>query len=154
MKTDIQGLLADIRRLKDPFNLSRSGLGDQLLDIAVLNIVLNCSAGLDPDGQPWLPLSKSYQLWKDNIAPGQPIGRLFDLMLDYGQLSGERTVGPAWAIARYGTDSLARIEAMKFQEGGLVTGTNQPPRPFYGFTHGAVQMADATLTHVFNSFIT
>ena len=49
---------------------------------------------------------------------------------------------------------MARIEATKFQEGGIVTGTNQPPRPFYGFTHGAVQMADALLTHVFQTFIT
>jgi hypothetical protein len=62
------------------------------------------------------------------------MGYLYGFMLDHSEVEGVREIEQNHMIHGYGITTKARIEAIKFTEGGVVTGTRQPPRPFFGFS--------------------
>lgn len=136
-------LVADLDRLENPFDLTADGLGAELAGIAAEEILANMDAETDPDGNPWPSLSAGYREWKDVVAPGAPMAVLRGVMKTIEQLRGEPVFTPGAGRQTYGTDDEAKEHAMKFQEGGLVTGTNQPQRPFYGFTQKAFDRMNA-----------
>ena len=136
-------IVAELRDAEHAFDLDRNGIGTAIMAHAVDGIMWNMIQELDPDGLPWDDLSPSYEAWKKTVAPGKPIGVLHGLMRTMDQLAGVQLVTTNFASMTYGTDPVARVEATKFQEGGIVTGTAQPPRPFYGLTREALDDIDA-----------
>src|SRR4051812_17486937 len=135
-------LLANLDRLTSPFDMT-DGLGHELTSIAAEEIHHNMDAECDDQGNPWPSLSAGYQAWKDVVAPGQPMAVLRGVMKTTEQLRGEQVITPNAVRQTYGIDDEAKEHALKFQEGGLVTGTNQPQRHFYGFTPKAIDRMNA-----------
>ena len=146
--------LKDIRDLAGIFEMDRDRLGERLCDVAAEEIMRNMIAECDPDGVRWADLSPSYQAWKDTITPGAPMGVLWGIMRTSAEVRGEREIDAGHAEMGYGETQQARTEAIKFQEGGKVTGTGQPPRPFYAFTRGAIVRATQVLDDVFRRLST
>ena len=131
-------------RMADPF--------PQPIEIQVIvatAIMINMDAECDPDGNPWPDLSNSYATWKATIAPGRPMGYLYGTMKTMDNLMGVAVVQGSQMTMTYGVDPVAIAHAIKFTEGGLVTGTNQPPRPFYGLTTYAEQQLNDHWSTVF-----
>lgn len=128
--------LADLAAFGRPFDMDQ--LGPALRDIAVDGMEASTQAQTTPDGAPWAPLSDDYRKWKQAVAPGMPIGILFGVMLARPELDGVLLTNHERAEHSYGITIAARVEAIKFTLGGIVTGTNQPERPFWGLTHQAV----------------
>lgn len=133
--------LADLQRAAAAFDINE--LAEPYRQAAVDGILAAAAAQTDPDGNPWAELSRSYKEWKDAVAPGKPIGVLWGLMLDRAQLEGALAHSRDRVEHTYGIDPEAVAEAIKFQLGGLVTGTNQPQRPFWGLTPSAIAAMDA-----------
>lgn len=127
----IQG---DIARHRVLFNLVRDGLGKSLCSTATDGIQACIDGHHEPDGTPWLDLSPDYEEWKSFHYPGQPIGKLHDLMSDPAEVAGDVIVFDDEALVTYGITQQARDEAEWFQKGH---GT-QPPRPFWGFTEASL----------------
>lgn len=117
----------------DMFDLTKHDLANKGFDNAVDGIYYCIVYGHDPDGIPFPALSQYYETWKQAVVGDEPIGILFGLMTSRAELCGVRIIRPDHAIQIYGATLAGQIEATKFQEGGAVTGTNQPARPFYGF---------------------
>ena len=153
MRATLSSLLDDITRMMNPFDLTKKGLAQEIATAAADGIIVHMTMGCEPDGTPWEPLSPGYQAWKDKEAPGQPIGRLYDHMMTYTQVYGTLQISTDQITQTYGVDDDAFLEALKFQRGGAVTGTTQPPRPFYGFTQIAVDRIDFILTRTFDAAI-
>ena len=145
----LPAILDDFRAIARTFDLDRHDLADRMMDIATFEILAHMDAEVDPDGVAWAPLSQKYIEYKAEIAPQAPMAVLFGVMKTWDQVAGERHVETARATMTYGTDDAARIEAVKFTEGGAVTGTDQPQRPFFGLTNGAVGRIDAMLERHF-----
>jgi hypothetical protein len=153
MKTTMIGLQYELQLMENPFDFTRGGLGQAIIDAGIIGIIDNTWDELEPDGTPWAPLSQGYAAWKNSVRPGQRIGRLWDVMLAIPEIMGVQTILPARMVHQFGVTDQAKLEALKFQEGGLVTGTNQPPRPFFGITIAACYMDDTLLENRFYSFI-
>lgn len=125
-----------------------------MMDLTAEHILDACAAQVDDDGIPWAPLSPTYRAWKDIIAPGAPIGVLYDHMLQPVQVEGERdfAAGPGSASMTYGVDDTARAEAYKFQEGINDRGLPQPERRFYALSTHAIAALDAHNDSFFFNF--
>ncbi len=152
MRVTIAELIHELNLLENPFNLT-GGLGETLLDQTAMDIADNCRSQVDAEGMPWASLSAWSTERKDKVAPGMPIGKQSGLMLAAEQLRGERTITAKAASMKYGRDDKARVEATKFQEGGEVTGTNQPKRSFYGISPTQADRADALLETTFDNVL-
>lgn len=114
--------------------------------IAAAGMARNMDAECDPDGIPWEKLSPYYADWKASVRPGAPMGVFDGIMKDWANLVGTATASGDRMTMTYGTgDPVAMMHAIKFTNGGIVTGTSQPPRPFYGLT----VEAEAEATHLF-----
>ncbi len=150
---DHQAALDDLDRLKQVLDLQQGNLGIDL-NHDVADAILACMAAeSDTDGQPWPPLGHTYEEWKAIVAPGQPIGVLFGTMRQVDQLRGETHIAPDSLTMTYGTDAVARLHALRFQEGQAVTGwPNHQPRPFYYLGTAAVAAADRHIDAHFNRF--
>lgn len=140
---DPTDILADLTRLEKPFNFTRDQLGPRTCQVAARAILDNMEAEADPDGWPWPALGPSYEAWKNAVAPGNPIGVLWGHMRDTTQLEGEQRITIKRVEQEYGIDEKAKQEAAEFQEGGLLTGTMQPQRPFYAVGHHCADELDA-----------
>ena len=143
-------ILDELKSLASLFDLG-GGLGEDLLDIATWEILASMDSETDPDGIPWPALSPGYEEWKSEVAPQAPMAVLHGVMKTFVEVAGERHQDPDHASMTYGVTPEARIEAVKFQEGGIVTGTRQPPRPFYALTTAAVIRVDARLGNLFDT---
>jgi hypothetical protein len=146
-------IFAELDMIEHMFDLDQHDLGRHMLDNAAFEITVNMANETDSDGFPWAPLSSWYEEWKKNVAPGAPIGYLYGLMTNWEQIAGERLIYQYTASMTYGIDVIAKIEAVKFQEGGIVTGTNQPARPFYGLTLAACLRANDRFDVIFTNFV-
>lgn len=150
----VPDLLSEARELSRMFDLARYNTGLRALDLAAQG-VLDCFQNeADPDGVPWPPLDPSYEGWKTATVGSKPIGYLFGVMSDMAQIQGISVITADQATMTYGITEEAKIEATKFQEGGAVTGTNQPPRPFYGFSFVGVYMVNTMFDDHFTQFMT
>lgn len=132
--TGLTAILAKLGEIGHALDLDRDDLGPELMDIAAEEVAAAMDRQEDPDGSPWAPLAPRTAA----AHHGQPIGERTGLMKSPDQLAGERHVSAESAEMTYGITPAAKVEAIKFTFGGLVTGTNQPPRPFYGLTRQAV----------------
>lgn len=145
--------IAEMERLLD---LDHLGLGHGLMNATAAAIKQLSMREEGPDGNAWAPLHPDYLDWKRAQGELMAIGRLHGLMLDDEQLKGERAIGKDRATMTYGTTPEARAEATQFQEGGAVTGTGQPPRPFYALGREAIEetneVADAMFEQNFDYF--
>lgn len=148
----INTLVDEARSLSRMFDLTKHNLGVVALQIAAQGVEGCFALECDPSGIKWAALSPGYEAWKQTTVGSQPIGRLYGVMSDPAQIMGVTVVYPQRAGMTYGISDEARIEAVKFQEGGVVTGTSQPRREFYGFTTIAVAQADAHFDAHFYSF--
>lgn len=144
--------LADIDRMEHGLDLDRDLFASTLMDASVDGILWNCGQEKDPEGVYWPRLSAGYKAWKDQFHPGHPTGVLFGIMITVEQLSGVRVITADQASMTYGISPQAIVEAVKFTEGGAVTGTNQPPRPFYGFTAEAIADIETIADRRFQTF--
>jgi hypothetical protein len=144
-------ILNDFGKMASCFDLVRGNLWHDVCDLVAGCIHVQMDMELDPDGVPWADLSPTYAQWKQGVAPGRPIGELFGVMKTMTQLTGEVIVTRNQITQKYGVDDVAKTEAWKFTEGGLATGTNQPPRPFYEFNTAAIAALDGWFDHVFQT---
>jgi hypothetical protein len=144
-------IAVDFDIIRAMFDLDKGQLGRSLMAIATEEILVNMDMECDPDEMPWAPLSTEYHAWKRTIAPNAPMGVLYGIMKTYDQISGTQTIQADTAMMEYGLDIIAQTEAMKFTYGGFVTGTRQPPRPFYGLTFMAETRISAELDSRFNN---
>jgi hypothetical protein len=128
--------LEDLTRLAEPFDFT-DGLGETLRTIAAEEISANMEQQCDSDGETWAPLSDYYRAWKDVHAPGLPMAILTGTMWTAEQLMGTVGIDQLKMRHAYGTDPIAISHAIDFQEGDPTT--NQPPRPFWGFTARAFE---------------
>lgn len=135
--SDPMPIYADIDHMIGLFDFTTGGLGDKATALVSQSILDSMDAEVDCDGIPWAALSYGYEQWKTSVAPGQPIGVLWGSMKTLDQLEGEQIIQPKHIVHTYGKDAMVRTEAMKFQLGGLVTGTRQPQRHFFGFNWAA-----------------
>lgn len=136
--------VADCDELAHALDLDRGGFADDLMREATDGILWNMIQELDPDGVPWAPLDPTYAAEKAIARPGKPMAVYDTIMRTVAQLEGRHAVGPDLATQSYGTgDPVALYHAVCFTEGGVITGTSQPPRPFYAFTTGAIAAMDA-----------
>ncbi len=110
--------------------------------ILATNVQMTMMMESDPDGNPWPKLSDSYQEWKDRVAPGELMGYLYGAMKEESNIRGVPVTSGNQMTIAYGPDPVAIQHAIKFTEGGIVTGTNQPPRPFWALS----QQAEAEIT--------
>jgi hypothetical protein len=124
---------------------------NRVMDMVAQHVKNNCIAETDCDGFAWPKLSTGYETWKNRFFPGQLMGILWHHMLAMDQLEGTRILAKDRSTMTYGLDPIAKEEAEKFQEGGAVTGTNQPPRGFYGLTYQAISALDQIFDHIFMS---
>jgi hypothetical protein len=148
----------DGRRIRDALARHQTFLdftdglcGDSLLAIFADGVEETIKAQEAPDGTPWDPLSPAYDAWKRRHFPGQPMGRLYDVMADPVQVAGFGSVAPDRATAQYGVSQLARDEASWFQEGD--PNQNRPPRRFWGFTGKSKGDAKAFLESRFKRIV-
>jgi len=146
----LDAILAELDRIPRWIDLEK-GMGLQLLDVATFEILESMDSETDPDGIPWAPLSDSYLTWKAEIAPQAAMGVLYGIMKTWDQVAGIRDIWPDLAEMTYGITVEARVEAVKFSEGGIVTGTAQPPRPFYALTTATIIRADAIVGNAFDA---
>lgn len=133
-------------------NLERDGLGHELMDMASASIIMQCAFEADPDGVPWPALDPRYAAEKKALVGTMPMGVLHGLMLSFDQVDGVRDVHEHDAEQYYGTDPVAIAEAVKFTMGGAVTGTAQPPRPFYAFNAISFATMDPIVDRHFASY--
>lgn len=138
-------IVDELERLKTTFDLDRDNLATTVLDVCTIEIMASMDSETDPDGIPWASLSPYYLEWKAEVAPQAPMAVLHGIMKTWEQVAGARFVRADYAEMTYGVDPVAKIEAIKFTEGGIVTGTSQPPRPFYAITTAALIRVDAIL---------
>jgi hypothetical protein len=143
----------DMAKMLTTFDLDRNNMAMYCFIDVAMGIQSNMDLEMDSDGNTWDQLSHSYDTWKQTVAPGMPIGWLYGLMRDITELLGTQLIGQDVAVMSYGTNMISQMEAIKFSEGGAVTGTNQPPRPFYGLTFVAIAKCDASFDYQFaNAF--
>lgn len=135
-------LFADIDNLIEWTDMSRRNMGRLVLETTAACILQYMDMQAGPDGLPWEKLSKGYQEWKDYVAPGAPMAVLRGHMKQLHQLIGLQTITPELARMEFGVDIKAKMEGDKFQWGGLITGTNQPPREFYAINSLAESWAN------------
>lgn len=148
--SDPKPIYDDLDAMADLFDFTKNDLGESATEIQVETVLDAMNAEVDCDGIPWADLSASYEEWKSKVAPGQPIGVLYGHMKTVDQLEGEQDIRPKLIEHTYGTDDIARTEALKFQLGGLVTGTNQPQRHFWGFNWAGVWKLNQLFDSVFH----
>lgn len=147
----VDPIIAEINGFRDIFDLNR--IGARLLHDAASEIHDQMEQELDPDGMPWPALDPTYEKWKDQIAPGKPIGELFGLMKSFDQILGTQGISVHQADMTYGTDPVAITEAVKFTYGGLVTGTRQPQRHFYALPASAISRCTTFLEGEFTNAV-
>ncbi|MDQ3168423.1 MAG: hypothetical protein M3P94_07220 [Chloroflexota bacterium] len=135
------------------FDLDQGTIADDIMDKSVDGMMWNMLMETAPDGTPWPALSDDYEEWKDKFYPGQLMSHLTGEMRTIDQLSGVRTVSAHMATMEYGLDHAVRLKAMKFSEGGVLTGTAQPPRPFYAFTFMAIAAVDDRFNQAFTDAV-
>lgn len=122
-------IVADFGRYKDLFDFTKDELSYEVAAVIAEGIYDYMAAELDPDGNPWPPLSEKYAEWKAKHFPGQDISDLHHHMRDPTQLVGSVGVWPHRMVMTYGKDEQAQDEAVWFSEGN----ERQPARPFYEF---------------------
>jgi hypothetical protein len=139
LQSEIPDIIAALNDLMGCFDLElpRAGgtLGEKLLDLAAEGVIDCFLTETDPDGNPWPPLSPTYEQEKQKLVGSQPIGYLYGLLADPAEIVGRRTITADTASMEYGVTQAARDEADWFETGD--PSRNRPPRPFYGITRTA-----------------
>lgn len=138
---------ADLERHRHLFDLTRDGLGVALCKAATDGVQYAIAREESPDGTKWADLSPAYAEAKALSHPGNPISLLEGVMDNPREVAGEVVVSAEKATATYGVSDQARQEAIFFQEGN----SNQPPRPFWGFTKESEAEARRILDERFKS---
>lgn len=147
----LDDLMHDMDEMERLMDLDQLSLAQGLMDATEAGIYLMSMAEEDPSGAAWPSLHPLYLDWKQHQGLLMSIGRLHGLMLSHEELRGERTIDKHKAEMQYGITQQAREEATQFTEGGAVTGTQQPPRPFYDLGPESIMRTDDAADISFNA---
>lgn len=143
MPAKTQEILAALDRIAGAFDMTRDGLGADLLKAFAGGVKDTIAKEEAPDGSPWDQLDPDYEAWKSENYPGQPIGFLEEIMATSEQIEGTPRITPEEAETTYGISEVAKDHAAWFQRGD--EDNNQPPRPFWGFTESSRAATKAIL---------
>ena len=151
MNSQAARIIADLERHKTFADLTSDGLGDQLIDCAVMG-VSECIAGEhDTEGNPWPELSEKYAEWKEWHYPGQQMGVLHFVMARIEEIRGTVYMSTDEARVTYGVSQQARDEFAWFNEGDPAK--NRPPRPCWGLTKGSIDASTQILDDRFKRIV-
>lgn len=137
----------DLDRHRKLLDLRVNSLGEDLCKAATDGVQRSIAAEQSPDGNAWPALSEKYEERKSFDFPGNPMAVLRGTMANPREVAGEVVVTEGSAEVTFGTSAEARQEASWFQEGD----SDQPPRPFWGFTPDSEAEARAILDKRFST---
>ena len=130
-------ILADLKRHETLFDLSKDGLGNQLLNVAANEIETMFIRHKKPDGSYWAPLTSDYARWKRLNFPGEPMGVLTGGMSS--EFPGETQVQP----------DLAQLTALQSAAMRARLGSFSERRPFFGFNEESITVTTSVLDNHF-----